>query len=288
MTKKTTISILGCGWFGLPLAIKFLKRGYRVKGSTTSQEKLAALSAAGIEPYLVILSTENRAGMAAVPVGIESYLIDVAEKKLTTQFFNSDVLIIGIPPRIRSGQETNYQDKIGQIAEHIKNSSLKHVIYISSTSVFGDENSTVDESSVAVPTTESGKAILKAEQTLQALPGITSTILRFAGLVGPGRAPGRFFGGKSEVPNGQAPVNLVHLDDCLGICAAIIEKEAYGRIFHGVSPDHPRRQEYYMEASRRSGHIVPTFVDELTTWKVVKSKNVPLYLNYAFEGSIDC
>ena len=35
----TKVAILGCGWLGLPLAIKLLKSGYHVNGSTTSEKR---------------------------------------------------------------------------------------------------------------------------------------------------------------------------------------------------------------------------------------------------------
>jgi 3-hydroxyisobutyrate dehydrogenase-like beta-hydroxyacid dehydrogenase len=52
----TQISILGCGWLGLPLAKALLENGFAVKGSTTSQEKLSVLENSGIQPFLIALS----------------------------------------------------------------------------------------------------------------------------------------------------------------------------------------------------------------------------------------
>ena len=43
----TKISILGCGWLGLPLAKALIENGFSVKGSTTSTDKLTALENAG-------------------------------------------------------------------------------------------------------------------------------------------------------------------------------------------------------------------------------------------------
>lgn len=37
------ISVLGCGWLGLPLSKKLIESGFVVKGSTTSSEKLSQL-----------------------------------------------------------------------------------------------------------------------------------------------------------------------------------------------------------------------------------------------------
>lgn len=50
------ISILGCGWLGLPLAKSLLEKGFSVKGSTTSIKKIALLEKFGIHPHIVTLS----------------------------------------------------------------------------------------------------------------------------------------------------------------------------------------------------------------------------------------
>lgn len=262
MVKKNGISILGCGWFGLPLAKQLIKLGYRVKGSTTTAEKLPALTREGIEAYLVTLSDEEQTNASG--------------------FFSSEVLVMAIPPRMRSGSERNYLYKIELALRMIKDSEVKQVIFISSTSVFGDSNTIVDEISITQPETDSGMAILSAEKLLQLTPDFTTTVLRFAGLIGPGRDPGRFFGEKKDIPNGRAPVNLIHLDDCIGITCCIIEKEAYGLVYHGVTPDHPSRQDFYTRASVEAGYAAPVFIDELKEWKMVKSKHVLSYLNYRF------
>lgn len=47
----TKISILGCGWLGLPLAKALIENGFSVKGSTTSTDKLTALENDGITPF---------------------------------------------------------------------------------------------------------------------------------------------------------------------------------------------------------------------------------------------
>ena len=50
------ISILGCGWLGLPLAKSLLEKGFSINGSTTSFEKISILDKAGITPFIVSLS----------------------------------------------------------------------------------------------------------------------------------------------------------------------------------------------------------------------------------------
>ena len=54
-----TLSILGCGWLGLPLAARFSAKAYRVSGSTTSPQKISLLEHEGITPYLIDLSAAD-------------------------------------------------------------------------------------------------------------------------------------------------------------------------------------------------------------------------------------
>ena len=77
------VSILGCGWLGFPLAKKLIEIGFEVKGSTTSENKLAVLKSNKIAPYLLELS-ETKIG-----------------ESITDFLHDSDILIIDIPPGLR-------------------------------------------------------------------------------------------------------------------------------------------------------------------------------------------
>ena len=48
-----TISLLGCGKLGFPLALDLLETGYHIKGSTTTPSKIEKLEQSGITPYLL-------------------------------------------------------------------------------------------------------------------------------------------------------------------------------------------------------------------------------------------
>lgn len=260
------ISILGCGWYGLALAKELVANGYLVKGSTTSPEKLPILQESGISPYLVNFQ-EN----------VEEY---------DGRFFDCDLLIISIPPKRSSAEQHTFLAKIEQIAKAAKSNAGKQLIFISSSSVYGDHNEEVDESTLPLPDTDSGKAILAAENLLKSSAGFTTTIIRFAGLIGASRDPGRFFAGKKDIPNGQAPVNLIHLSDCIGVTLTIIERQAYGYIYNACAVEHPSRMLFYTRAVEKSKLEAPVFIDEILNWKVVKSINIPAQLDYEFQTSI--
>jgi nucleoside-diphosphate-sugar epimerase len=258
-----TVSILGCGWYGLELAKSLLKKGIIVKGSTTSPEKIPLLSSAGIVPFLIDLSPENQT-------------IDL-------NFFVCDILWISIPPKAQAGKGHEYLSKIQQLIPIIEASAIKQVVLISSTGVYPDLNSVVNELTVPEPNSESGKILLEAENILKAQDSFTTTIIRFAGLMGPGRDPGRFFAGKINIPNGNAPANLIHLTDCIGISEAILDKQAFGHIYNGCSPDHPSRNDFYTNAARLSSLEIPQFIDEKKNWKIVSSVNVSEVLGYKYQ-----
>ncbi|MET0571966.1 MAG: SDR family oxidoreductase [Pedobacter agri] len=260
-----TISILGCGWFGFAFAKKLVESGYDVKGSSTSPEKLSLLADEKIKPYLVNFTSEQ--------------IIADAE------FFETDALFICIPPKRNSAELNSYPQKIEAILTASKHKA-KQVILISSTSVYGDENQIVNEQSATLPDTDSGKVVLAAEEILKESLPHHFTIIRFAGLIGPNRNPGRFFAGKTDVPNGLAPVNLIHQTDAIGIASAILKKQAFGRIYNACSPDHPTKKAFYTAAAHTTGLIKPKFIEEKKDWKIVDSLNVPEFLDYDFQVAL--
>ena len=253
-----TIGILGCGWYGFALAEALLADGYEVKGSTTSENKLAQLKEAVIMPYIVNLATHE----------------------FDADFFNCDVLIISIPPRKNNNALVSYVDQIKMIAEIAK---AKQVIFISSTGIYQDGNFIVDENTIPEPTSETGKSLLAAETTLRDNPDFTTTVIRFGGLIGPNRNLAKHFAGKTDISNGLAPINLIHLYDCIGITKAVLSKKAFGIIYHGVSPIHPTRAAFYTQACINSGFEKPEFINELLDWKQIESVVIPRVLNYKWK-----
>ena len=201
------IGVIGCGWLGLPLALRLKEQGYTVKGTTTSGDKMDALSKSGIQPYLIQISETDIEG-------------DIADF-----FKDTDILVINIPPGLRGkGPKENYVRKIELLTKEIELSTVSKVLFVSSTSVYGDHQGEVDEETQPVPTSESGKQLLKTEKLIRDNIHFESTIIRFAGLIGPDRHPVTMLSGRTNLSGGKAPINLIHLDDCLGIITSIIQK----------------------------------------------------------------
>lgn len=257
-----TVSILGCGWYGRAVASKLLSQNIVVKGSATNPEKAEQLRLAGIKPF-VIRFDEN------------SQVFDA-------DFFKCDVLIIALPPGIRKNQGHLYLPRLKRVAGLLRDHKIDKVIYVSSTGVYADCNRELDESDIPEPDSESGRILYEAEKIFSDNSLFRSTIIRFGGMVGPGRDPGGFFRGKTDIPNGLAPVNLIHQADCAGITCAIINNDCFSTVFNACSPDHPPKQYFYREMAKISNSPLPVFKNELNNWKIVNSVNLVQKLNYEF------
>jgi nucleoside-diphosphate-sugar epimerase len=264
-SKQKKISVLGCGWYGLEMAKQLVKNGYEVKGSSTTPAKIPVMQQLGITPFIIDFQE--------------------SEENYTAEFFDCDTLLISIPPKRSTAEQHTFLSKINRISATAIQCNIRDVIFISSTSVYGDSNEEVTEDSAAYPETASGKAVLAAELFLKQQTAFNTTIIRFGGLTGPGRDPGRFFAGKTAIPNGNAPVNLIHLSDCIGITLQIIEKQAFGHTYNACAPGHPSRKYFYTQATLKSGLEAPVFIDELLNWKLVTGKNIKQYLDYKFQVS---
>ena len=245
------VSILGCGWYGSALAAYLLKQGFQVSGSATSSEKVQSLQQDGINSFIIRLDDDQ-----------QSLNVD-------SGFWDCDALVIA--SNVKLAANSSYLSAMRNVADLIKSKRIKKVILVSSTSVYGDHNGVIDESTTCEPETTSGAVLLELEGLFQGIEGVQSTALRFGGLVGPGRLPGSFFAGKKEIANGSAPVNLIHLEDCLGVTALLLRQEIMPGKVNGVSPDHPTRAEFYTLAARKQHLEEPEFVNERLNWKIVQS-----------------
>ncbi len=263
--KMETVSILGCGWLGLPLAVRLIEKGYAVKGSTRTPEKLDIFKSLGIEPFHLVLDPCLTA-------------------EDTDQFFESDILVINFPPERRDDIVDYHRAQINSLASHIRRSPIKKVLFVSSTSVYPELNRELFEDEEAPPSKPSGKALLEAEAILKGQDGFETTVIRFGGLIGYDRRPGRFLAGKREIKNGDAPVNLIHRDDCIEIISRIIDENIRGETLNACADLHPKRKDYYIAQALKLGLEPPLFNPGADTgFKIVRSDKLKKLLKYEFK-----
>ena len=269
------ISILGCGWLGLPLAKKLIEKGNSVNGSTTSESKLSILKDAGINPFFVILN------------GVEETFESESISETINDFLaESEILIIDIPPKLRANTDSSrnvFVEKIENLIPFIEKSTIKKVLFVSSTSIYGDQNDLITEETNPNPETESGKQLLLTEAILQKNQNFESTILRFGGLIGEDRHPVKFLAGKENLENQDAPINLIHQNDCINIIEAIILQSKWNEVFNAVAPFHPSRSSYYTQKAKEQNLVLPKFSAEKSNIKkIISSEKIENILKYQF------
>ena len=264
--SRPTVLIMGCGWLGLGLAQKLLDHGSAVLGTTTTPEQIAALEARGIQSHLLRLSTD----------------FSGAENRLLHRLLGAaDVLVLAVPPR--SAAAGAYPALLRPVHRAVAAAGLRHVLFVSSSGVYPDEARRMRETD-ALSTRDAASDVLRAEGHFVPRYGQwLSTVARLGGLIGPDRAPGRFLAGRQDLPQGNAPVNLLHLDDAAGVLAAIIEHRLWGRTFNVCAADHPLRRDFYPAAARHLGLEPPTFRAETgVTGKTIDTTLLREQVPYAF------
>ena len=261
--NQKIISVLGCGWLGLPLAEKLKSEGYRMKGSTTTASKMKQMEQKGIQPYFIRLN----------PSINEDY---------DPSFFECETLILNIPPSRKQPDISEFYP--AQIEEIIRlGENIKKVLFISSTSVYPNLNREVHEKDAGGSLSNSGQALLKAEEILKSQRNFKVTTLRFCGLYNAERNPGRFLAGRKLSMNGRDKVNLIHLEDCIHIIFEILKNEMWEETFNACADAHPEKQEFYSLATQKLGLEPPAF-DENTdsSYKIISSEKLKKHLNYNF------
>ena len=257
------ISILGCGWLGLPLGKFLVEKGHVVKGSTTSESKISLLSNVSIEPFLLKFSPQ----------------IEAQSKDSITNFLDSEILIICIPPRAGKYGEDFHVQQIQSLIENISTSAIQSIIYTSSTSVYPELNREMTEEDEI----NENHALIKVENLLKTLPQ-NITILRCGGLMGGERIPAKYFAGKI-INTGKIPVNYVHQEDVIQIITMILEKGFWNETFNVVSPEHPMRKEVYLKNCIDLDFEKPIFEEptEQIPYKIISPQKLILRTDYEFK-----
>ncbi len=246
------ISVLGCGWLGAPLAKELVELGHTVKGSTTTESKIKELELLGVNPYLLTLD--------AVRAG-------------ESDFLNSEILVVCVTPKCLA--------PVDDLIHQIERSNIQHVIFISSTSVYHEDEYIINEQSDLKPT-----PLAKLEEEFRFNDCFTTTILRFGGLFGYDRKPGNFHKDGKKIKNPEGVVNMIHQDDCIAIIAKIIKNKVWKTTFNACADSHPTRRDFYTKMTLAQGRSKPEFDDESPfSIKDISSDKLKNTLDYTFKYS---
>lgn len=243
------ISILGCGWLGLPLAVELISKGHRVYGSSRSMIKVRELEAQGITPFI----------------------IDIDDKHSNiSNFLSADILIIAI-----TSKNTN---AFKNLIKKVEESEVSKVIFVSSTSVYANTNTMITEE-----TKTNNSLLADIEKLFLTNMFFESTVVRFGGLFGYTRKPGNFVKSGRKMENPEGFINLIHRDDCIQIIEQIIIKNAWNKVLNACTDTHPTRREFYSKEAKKLGKSEVIFNEESeNNYKIINSQKLKDLLGYEF------
>lgn len=245
-----TVSIFGCGWLGTPLANSLVNNNFLVKGTTTSEAKIEKLKSKNIEPYIIRLEQ------------IPNDILD---------FLDSEMLIVNIPSKNIEGFKN--------LISFIEKSSIKKVLFVSSTSVFESAEEIITEETILKDC-----PLKDIEQLFQSNNNFQTTILRFAGLLGYQRKPGNWFKNGKIIPNPEGVVNMIHQDDCIEIIKQIILQNCWNNTLNACADTHPKRRDFYTKSFFEIGRTTPVFNEkDEKSIKIIGNKKVKEILNFKFK-----
>ncbi len=252
--EPRNVLIFGCGYVGLRVARLARDAGHSVWATTRHRAKAQKLAAAGLHP--VIADWSRPGGLSGLPDAIDRVLIAVSydaggpADRYESQVLGLGRLIDRLPPAV-------------------------NLVYISTTGVYHQtDGSWVDESSPTHPRRQGGAVHLQAESRVRRRGGDQPwTILRLAGIYGPGRIPriDAVASGRPVASPAGGYLNLIHVADAAAATMAawrrMESRMATGRgrtcrRLFAVADDRPViRGDFYGELARRVGAPPPTYTD---------------------------
>ncbi|WP_025872276.1 SDR family oxidoreductase [Methylobacillus glycogenes] len=119
--------------------------------------------------------------------GVISADVSNPETLHTLAELKPDILVYCVAASEHSDENyrLSYVEGLRNVLAALASVTLRHIFFVSSTGVYGQETQDVlDETTPAIATEFSGVRMLEAEALLQGLP---ATVLRFSGIYGPGR-----------------------------------------------------------------------------------------------------
>jgi len=210
------VLIAGCGYVGAALARRLLAGGHSVWGL--------------------------RRGSAALPPGTERICADLAQAGSLAGLpadLEHVVYAAGPGGREQADYRRAYLEGLGGLLQALVDQGQRprRVLFVSSTSVYAqDRGERVDESSPTRPSRGSGRRLLEAEALLHASP-FPGTVVRFAGIYGPGRT--RLLesvrGAEPLATEGPPRItNRIHRDDCAGVLEHLMGLPVVEPLYLGV------------------------------------------------------
>ena len=217
--------IIGCGYIGLPLALRLKEAGHEIHAWVHSAASAASLAG---HPFHRIITGSVADGGAWDAVGEDCDLvIHCASSGRGGEAAYEEVFLRGA--RMMGEREPRARK-----------------IFVSSTSVYGQtQGEVVTEESPAEPLTATGRILREAER---AALGSGATVVRSTGIYGPGRGVlfEKFRRGEAVIEgDGLRWINQIHQRDLVAALAHLIEAGAPGEIYNATDDTPVTQLDFY-------------------------------------------
>lgn len=263
---KPPILLLGCGWIGLELGLKLHAQQNPVVATTSNAESLSH-----IHSYFESSIVFNL------------YDSDIHKKQIFESISHTHPTIesvcITIPFHRHLEPPSVYLEGMTHLMSQLLPClpSLKRIYFTSSTSVYPENGSTWTEDIPVTNSTERSRVLLATEQLFLQSP-YSAFVFRLAGLVGPGREPGKRWLQKTV----SGRINLVHRDDVVSIISQCMESSYEPGLYNICGDGHPLKSDFYTRMSGESATPVDITPDS-DNWKIVDNSKIKSTLGYTFK-----
>ncbi|MGH8493195.1 MAG: SDR family oxidoreductase [Moraxellaceae bacterium] len=199
------VLIVGCGDVGSRLALRLVADGHGVYALRRSAAQLAGVH--------MLQGDVTEPASLQLPSGLDAVFVLLAPGDSSIDAYR----------RV-------YFEGTQHLLAALAGQKLMRLFWVSSSSVYGQvDGSWLDEAAPPAPSSPTAQLLLQSEHLLQnaAWP---STVVRFAGIYGPGRLrlPRWVESGREVQAVPPAWTNRIHVEDCAGLLAFLFAKQCSG------------------------------------------------------------
>src|SRR5262245_1741803 len=245
------VLIAGCGYTGIALGMRLAKEGHAVWGLRRHPELLPA----PIQPLRADLCDPS--SLAAVPLALDFVFYTAAAER-----------------RDDASYQAAYVTGVRNLLDHISQTGqkLSRLFFTSSTAIYAQTGGEwVDETSETPLSEFSGRRLLEGENLLLEGP-FPTTIVRLAGIYGPGRTRliDQVRRGEATCKSGEARyTNRIHRDDCAGVLRHLMMLNSPEDLYLGADHEHSDQCQVFRWLAQRLG-VPPPRVEPWTAQPTVK------------------
>jgi len=233
------VLIAGCGYTGIALGTQLAREGHAVWGLRRRPELLPAT----IHPLKADLCDPG--SLALIPPKLDFVFYTAAAERTDDASYHA-AYVMGI------------QNLLHELSE--SHQPLRRVFFTSSTAVYAQTSGEwVDETSETLPREFAGRRLLEGEELLVRGP-FAATVVRMAGIYGPGRT--RLI---DQVRRGEAVcqtlepryTNRIHRDDCSGVLQHLMRLSSPEALYLGTDNEPADQAEVLRWLARQLGSSPP-------------------------------